>query len=129
MFLCHIIKETGIWADPDRTAAIREIKPPTTVPELRRFMGMVNKLGKFTPKLAQLTQPLRELFSKNTAWVWGPSQSNTLSLVQEELSKPTILALYNLDAPTKVSADASSYGLRAVLLQQTESKWRPVAYA
>ena len=39
------------------------------------------------------------------------------------------LALYSPKAPTKISADASSYGLGAVLLQQIEEKWKPVAYA
>ena len=40
-----------------------------------------------------------------------------------------MLCLYNPEAPLKVSVDASSYGLGAVLLQQSESAWRPVAYA
>ena len=124
-----MIDQTGIRADPDKTAAIQQMKPPTTIPELRRFMGMVNQLGKFTPNLAQLTQPLRELLSKNTTWVWGPSQSEAFSLVKAEMSKPTTLALYDPKVPTKVSADASSYSLGAVLMQETESRWRPVAYA
>jgi len=47
------------------------MKPPTTISELRHFVGMVNQLGKFTPNLAQLTQPLRELLGKNATWVWG----------------------------------------------------------
>ena len=92
-------------------------------------MGMVNQLGKFTPNLAQLTQPLRKLLSKDTAWVWGPSQSEAFSLIKDELSKPTTLTLYDLEAPTKVSADASSFGLGAVLLQQSGTQWKPVAYA
>ena len=128
-FLGHVIDETGIRADPEKTSAIREIEPLTTVPELRRFMGMVNQLSKFTPHLAQQTQPLRELLSKDTTWVWGHSQSKAFSLVKEELSKPTTFALYDLEAPTKISADASSYGLGAVLMQETESGGRPVAYA
>ena len=110
-FLGHVIDQTGIRADPEKTLAIQEMKPPTTVSELRRFLGMVNQLGKFTSNLAQLTQPLRELLGKNSTWVWGPSQSEAFSLVKEELSKPTTLALYDPEAPTKVSADASSYGL------------------
>ena len=39
-----------------------------------------------------------------------------------------MLALYNPKAPTKILADASSYGLGAVL-QQIEKKRKPVAYA
>jgi hypothetical protein len=49
--------------------------------------------------------------------------------VKAELTKPTILSLYNPQAPTKVSADASSYGLGAVILQRNGSEWKPIAYA
>ena len=40
-----------------------------------------------------------------------------------------MLAAYHPPAPTKVSADASSYGLGAVLLQKVDSYWKPVAYS
>ena len=128
-FLGHVIDQTGIQPNPEKTLAIQEMKPPTAISKLRRFMGMVNQLGKFTPNLTQLTQPLREHLGKNSTWVWGPSQSKAFSLVKDELSKPTTQALYNPEAPTKVSANASSYSLRAVLMQKTELSWRPVAYA
>ena len=64
-FLGHLIDENGIHPDPDKTAAIHEIAPPTNVDQLRRFLGMANQLGKFSPNLAILTQPLRELLGKN----------------------------------------------------------------
>ena len=127
-FLGHKIDQTGIKADPDKTKAIRNMRAPTTVPELRRFMGMVNQLGKFTPNLTHLTQPQRALLAKNTQWVWGPDKREAFTQVKEELSQPTTLALYDSQAPTKLSADASSYGLGAVLMQQTDGRWRPVAY-
>ena len=106
--LGHIIDKEGIRADPDKTAAVRGMKPPTSVTELRRFMGMVNQLGKFIPNLAQLTQPLRELLSKNKAWLWGHAQQEAFVRVKVELSKPTILTLYDPAKDLKVSADASS---------------------
>jgi hypothetical protein len=41
-----------------------------------------------------------------------------------------VLALYDPEAETKVSADTSSFGLGAVLLQSEDSQtWKPVAYA
>ena len=94
-FLGHRIDPEGIRADPEKTAAIRKMYPPTSVPELRRFMRMVNQLGKFIPNLAKLTQPLRELLSKSTAWVWDSAQSRAFDQVKEELSKPTTLAVYD----------------------------------
>ena len=129
IFLGHLIDGTGVQADPEKTSAIREMKPPTTVSELRRFMGMVNQLGKFSPNLAELTQPLRELLSKNCAWLWGPNQEHAFTQVKEELSKSTTLTLYDPQGELKLSADASSYGLGAVLLQKVDSDWKPVAFA
>ena len=66
-FFGHLVDDSGIRADPDKTAAIAEMKPPQNITELRRFIGMVNQLEKFSPNLAELTQPLRELLSKRNA--------------------------------------------------------------
>lgn len=128
-FLGHVIDANGITADPEKTKAIVEMDPPTNVPELRRFLGMANQLGKFTPKLAEMTQPLRELLSKSKSWTWGPAQSSAFLKVKQELSKPTTLALYDPSAPTKIAADASAFGLGAVILQKADSIWKPVAFA
>ena len=49
--------------------------------------------------------------------------------MKAELSKPSTLSLYDPQAPTKVSTDASSFRLGTVLLQQVESQWKPVVYA
>ena len=128
-FLGHIVDQDGIRADPDKTKAIIEMEIPTNISELRRFMGMVNHLGKFSSQLAELTQPIRQLLSKKTAWLWGPDQQKSFDAVKQELAKPTVLALYDPNALTKVSADASSYGLGAVLMQKQNSQWKPIAYA
>ena len=44
-FLGHIIDQEGIRADPDKAATVREIKPPTSVPEVCRFMGTAERVA------------------------------------------------------------------------------------
>ena len=47
-FLGHIIDSTGISPDPEKSVAIKEFPPPRNVWDLRRFMGMVTQMGKFS---------------------------------------------------------------------------------
>ena len=39
-FLGHVIDAEGIRADPEKTEALRKMSPPTSVPKLRRFLGL-----------------------------------------------------------------------------------------
>ena len=128
-FLGHTIDENGISPDPQKTNAILKMEKPKSPTEMRRFLGMVSQLSKFTPNVASLTKPLQELLSSKKSWRWSHFQDEAFEKVKKELTKPSILALYNPDANTKICSDASSFGLGAVLLQQHRSKWRPVAYA
>ena len=58
-FLGHIIDCNGVKADPDKTKAITEMEAPRSVSDLRRFLGLVNQLGKFSPNIAELTQVVK----------------------------------------------------------------------
>ena len=128
-FLGHVISEQGISADPSKTQAVTNMERPKNITELRRFMGMVNQLGKLSSKLAELSQPLRALLSPRAVWLWGPAQEEAFNAIKSELANPATLALYDPAIPTKISADASAYGLGAVLLQQHADMWQPVAFA
>ena len=91
---------------------------------------MTNHLGKFLPHLAEKTHPLRDLLKKTNKWAWEPQQQQAFDSIKKDLTTPPGLALYDPNAETLLSADSSSYGMGAVLLQrQTGIEWRPVAYA
>ncbi|KAL5490740.1 hypothetical protein EMCRGX_G015917 [Ephydatia muelleri] len=53
----------------------------------------------------------------------------TIPELQRFLGMPTVLCIYDPNAETMISGDASSRGLGAVLLQKHDSVWKPVAYA
>ena len=128
-FLGSIISKDGVRPDPDKTAAIVGMSTPSNVTELRRILGMINFLGRHLPNLSTVINPLSELLEKDRVWSWGPPQEEAFKKVKELVTSAPTLAFFDPDLPTSVSADASSYGLGAVLLQTHEEGDRPVAYA
>ena len=128
-FLGHIISQQGIKPDPTKIRAITEMSPPNNVSAVRRFMGMVNQLGKFCPKLAEKARPLHDLLSSKNEWNWGDGQQKSFDEIKQDLASTPVLALFDPQKETTISADASSYGLGAVIAQkQPTGEYRPIAY-
>ena len=127
-FLGHVIDGNGCRPDPNKVKAIYMMETPKNVSDVR-FLGVVNQLNKFSPNITVKTQPLRELLRSKNAWASGPSQSKAFSDIKEELTKPSCLTHYDVNKETTVSADASSYGVGAVLMQKHGDTLRPVAFA
>ena len=129
-FLGTVIDEQGIHADPTKTKAISEFPPPQNVKDLQRFMGMVNHLGKFIPRLAEMSEPLRQLLCKDTTWLWTDPQQRAFEQIKTTLTSAEVLACYDPSRPTIIAADASLNGIGAVLLQvQDDGNRRPISYA
>ena len=120
---------TSLIADPQKTAALAQFSVPSDVAEMQRFIGTVNHLGKFIPHLPDLSDPLRQLLRKDSVWVWSEPQQKAIEQIKQALVSPTVLAHYNPNRPTIISADASNTGLGEVLFQvQVDGQSRPVCY-
>ena len=129
-FAGHVISEDGIRSDPEKVESVQGMTNPQNVSDVRRFLGMVNQLGRFIPHLAEKTKPLRDLLSKKNQFHWGQAQQECFNQLKDELSLTPVLTHYNPQKVTTLSADASSFGLGAVLLQEQDNKEnKPVAYA
>jgi hypothetical protein len=128
-FLGHEISADGVRPDPAKVSAINKLPPPDNAQGLKRVLGMINYLGKYIPNLADVGRPLYDFLKVKSTWTWGPAQQAALQEIKGLLMSSPTLAFYDARKPTKVSADASSYGIGGVLMQQHDKDWKPVAFA
>ena len=116
--------------DPEKIRAIKDMSPPTSVSELRTVCWMQNYLTKFVPHMTTTLKPVTDLLKGNRAWLCGPAQQQTFDSAKKKLSKSPALGFYDPQRQTVVSADSSSYGLGATIMQMDASgQLISIAYA
>ena len=76
---------------PDKVQAVTEMTTPTSVTELQCFLGMCNFLSKFSPRMAEISEPLLQLTCKGIPFIWGPEHMEVFQLLKREISTAPIL--------------------------------------
>jgi transposase InsO family protein len=109
--------------------AIRKIRTPQTVKEVRAFLGAVGYYRKFIPEFARITEPLTALTRKGRRFDMNAEAVNSLERCKKAISDAPVLAFPDLSKPFIVTTDASQVALGAVLSQDAEGGDKPVAFA
>ncbi|KAH8232704.1 hypothetical protein KR032_000087 [Drosophila birchii] len=128
-YLGHVISEEGIHTDPDKVAAIRELKPPTCLKELRRCLGIASWYRRFVPNFADIVEPMTSLLKKGKKWDWTPRQDQAFQELKTRLTEAPVLVCPDFEQKFVLQTDASEYGIGAVLTQTIDGQERVVAYA
>jgi len=130
IFLGHVVSKDGISIDPEKIAAINNMSGPTNVSGVRQILGSLQMHAKFISNLSDLANPLNQLLNKNSEFCWTEVHKDAFKKIKTALTTAPILAHFAPGRPTRVAADASSYGLGATLEQKNgDQPWRPVCYA
>jgi len=128
-YLGVVITSEGVEMDAIKLQGILDWPAPTSVTEVRSFLGFGNFYKPFIADYAKLARPLHDLTKKGVPFSWGPAQSGAFAALKDCFASRPVLATINYDRPFRLQADASAFATGAVLSQQDDmSRWRPVAF-
>ena len=129
VFYGHKLTSQGVRPSDVKIAAVQGAVAPTNVSEVRSFLGLVQYCSRFIPNLPTIAEPLQRLMRKNVHFAWSMEQQKAFEKLKKCLVCAETLAYFDPSCPTRIIADASPYGLGAVLTQCQQSQWRVIAYA
>ena len=119
-YLGHHIDSKGIHTSPKKVKAVLEAPSPRNVQQLRSFLGLLNYYDKFLPNLSSLLHPLYQLLWAGEIWVWPKACEKSFQTAKLQLVSAPVLAHYNPEMPIVLAADASTYGIGAVISHRLE---------
>ena len=100
-----------------KVKAISEIPKPTTLNDLQTFLGMVQYLTKFSTRIGEIAESLRDLTKKHVPYAWGPKHNQAFNNIKREIVQAPILKYYDPKKETVLQTDAFIKGLGTCLLQ------------
>jgi hypothetical protein len=124
-FLGHVLSARGIAIDPSKVKDILECKPPTTVHQVRSFLGLAGYYRRFIPDFSKLVKPITSLLKNDTKFNWSSNYNEAFEKLKTLLTTAPVLAQPDINKPFDVYCDASGSGLGCVLMQEG----RVIAYA
>ena len=126
VYLGFILDRDGLRPDPAKIQPVMEYPAPTTVKQLRRFLGMVGWYARFIDRDSEHKIPLVRLLRKGQAWEWGDEQQEAFEELKKALTAAPVLARPDFSRPFKIQCDASN--VCAVLTQEQDDGEHPIAY-
>ena len=124
-FFGHRWSKDGLSPDPKKIQSIINMDFPEDKETMHSFLGMVNFLNRYSPRLAELCASLRSLILKDSHYIVTDEHRAAFAQLKQEFTADITLPYFDRNKYTTLQTDASRKGFGAVLLQDN----KPIYFA
>lgn len=122
-YLGHFVSTVGVEMDPSKVHAVLQWPPPTTIKQLRTFLGLMGYYRRFIRHYATVAAPLTSLLQKGN-FSWSQEAQKAFESLKHSITGALILRLPDFSKPFVIETDASGIGIGAVFSQEDH----PIAF-
>ncbi|KAH0604570.1 uncharacterized protein H6S33_006947 [Morchella sextelata] len=128
-YLGYLISGEGVTMATDKTKAIQEWKTPTSVYDIKVFLGFANFYRRFIRDYSKVVSPMMNLLKKDAQFVWTPAADHAFNQLKETFTTAPILKHFDPERACILETDASDFVAAAVLSQKDDQGiLHPVAF-
>ena len=127
-FLGHVVSEEGVSTDPEKIEAVKTWPTPSTVTEVRSFVGLASYYRRFIKGFATIARPLHKLMEKEEGFQWTTECEESFRELKNRLVSAPVLGYPRPEGKFILDTDASGFGIGAVLSQEQDGQERVIAY-
>jgi hypothetical protein len=98
-FLGHTISSDGISVDPSKVQEVMDWKPPTSVHQIRSFLGLAGYYHCFIPDFSRIAKPMTELLKKRVKFSWDQKCEDAFHTLRAHLTTAPVLAQPDVSKP------------------------------
>jgi len=126
-FLGHLVSARSLETDVEKTRLVNDWPDPTSLKQLRGFLGLAGYYRRFVKDFSKKAAPLNDLLKKNSRFQWTPACQSAFDELKAALQSPPILALSRESGMYCLDTDASDKSIGAVLSQIQDGQERVIA--
>ena len=116
-YLGMVIEEGKFLIDSGKIKGIQDWPTPTTVKQVRAFLGFGNFYRWFIWHFSELAKPLNDLLKKDNKFEWTSDCQKAFDELKKRFTEEPVLMMPDHTWPFQIETDASKYATGAVLTQ------------
>jgi hypothetical protein len=115
--LGHVISKGGISVDPSKVQDVLSWNAPTSVSNIRSFLGLAGYNRRFIEGFSKISKPMTELLEMDKKFEWTSACEASFQELKKRLTTALILVMLDMEKLFSIYCATSGQGLGCVVMQ------------